>query len=42
MMIARPDHHLAGGDHHGEERHHLAVEVAMHAGERHEGEVARR
>src|ERR1700694_1074383 len=27
------DHHLAGGDHHGEERHHLAVQMSMHAGE---------
>src|ERR1700682_1703006 len=24
------DHHLAGGDHHGEERHHLAIQLSMH------------
>src|SRR4029079_15099222 len=33
------DDDLAGRDHHREERHHLTVEVSVHAGERHEGEV---
>src|SRR6202012_1131185 len=35
------DHHLAGGDDHREERHHLAVEVAVQPGERDEGQVDR-
>src|SRR3984957_13612192 len=37
----QPDHHLAGGDDHREERHHLAVEIAVQSGEGHEGEVNR-
>src|SRR5215468_6917201 len=26
------DHHLTRGDHHGEKRHHLTVQMTMHAG----------
>src|SRR4029077_10183829 len=33
------DHHLTRGDHHGVERHHLAVQMTVHAGERDEREV---
>src|ERR1700757_3202435 len=34
------DDHLAGGHHHREERHHLTVELAVHACERDEREIA--
>src|SRR5829696_113500 len=32
-------HHLTRGDHHGEKRHHLTIQVPVHAGERHERQV---
>src|SRR3984957_10624968 len=35
------DHHLAGGDDHREESHHLAVEATVHPGEHDEGQVDR-
>src|SRR5271163_2304187 len=37
----KSDHHLAGGDDHREEGHHLAVEVTVHPGKRDEGQVDR-
>src|SRR3954452_7879284 len=35
------DHHLTRGDHHGEKRHHLTVQMAVHAGERYERQISR-